>query len=165
MDEGDILRTRWIKPAARCSPSQVCGHLILLFSSQVPANDLLQDGLYICHKKVYVEKCKQEPLCCLNCHGWNHLATECPAEHATFGMCAQCHCMVDCTNLSLPHCMPCGVDGHTIWDRLCLVYKCNKMNRRMEGNQMPYFPTLEIWTQVNKPPKVTIVDPGYGSLG
>jgi len=56
MDEGDILRTRWIKPAARCSPSQVCGHLILSFSLQVPANDVPWDWLYICHKKVYVEK-------------------------------------------------------------------------------------------------------------
>jgi len=64
---------RWIKPAVRCSPSQTCGHLILS-SSQIPANNALKDMLYICHKKVYMEKCKRELLRCLKCHRWNHMA-------------------------------------------------------------------------------------------
>src|SRR5882724_5308706 len=51
MDEGDILKARWIKPIKRCSPLQVCKHLILSCSLQVPVNEALQDGLFICHMR------------------------------------------------------------------------------------------------------------------
>ena len=67
-DKGDVTKGRWIKPVARCSPSQTCRHLILSFSCPIPANSILSYGLVICHKKVYAEKCKKEPLRCLKCH-------------------------------------------------------------------------------------------------
>jgi len=56
MDKGDILRLIWINPITRCSPSQICSHLILPLSSKIPDNKALLDGLCICHKKVYAEK-------------------------------------------------------------------------------------------------------------
>ena len=69
---GGIVRARWIKPVARCKPSQTCGHLILSFQFPQPANDTLAYGLYIGQKKVFAEKCKWELLWCLKCHGWGH---------------------------------------------------------------------------------------------
>ena len=57
---GGIVRAHWVKPAARCKPSQTCGHLA--FQSPQFANNMLAHGLIIEHKKVYVEKCKWEPL-------------------------------------------------------------------------------------------------------
>ena len=65
LDDRAMMKARWIKPAARRSPSQTCSHMILSFSSPVPANDTLAYGLFICQKKVYAEKCKKEPLRCL----------------------------------------------------------------------------------------------------
>ena len=62
IDNGGIVRVRWIKPATRHKPSQTCGHLILSFQSPQSANDTLAYGLVIGHKKVYAEKCKWEPL-------------------------------------------------------------------------------------------------------
>jgi len=106
MDEGEVLCARWIKPIARRSTLQTCGHLILSFSSQVPANEALRDRLFVCHKKVYTEKCKRELLCCLKCHGWNHLTIECQEAHDTCRMCAHRHCTAMCPNLDKPFCVP-----------------------------------------------------------
>ena len=88
LEEGNITRARWIKPAARHALLQVCGHAIFSFLSPQPANDALANGLFVHHKKVYTEKCKKEPLQCLKCQGWNHLATNCPQQHDTCGTCA-----------------------------------------------------------------------------
>ena len=66
---GEIASAWWIKPVARRKPSQTCGHLILFFRSPQPVNDALAYGLFICQKKVYMEKCKHEPLRCLKCQG------------------------------------------------------------------------------------------------
>ena len=60
LEEGVVTKARWIKPAARWSPSKTCGHMILSFSSPVSANDALAYGLFICQKKVYTEKCKND---------------------------------------------------------------------------------------------------------
>ena len=57
---GDIVRARWIKPVTRRSPSQTCGHAVLVFSTLEAANEALAHGLFICQKKVYAKKCKKE---------------------------------------------------------------------------------------------------------
>ena len=62
MKTGVIQRARWIKPISRQSPTQTCSHVILLFLSPDTANEVLAHGLFICQKKVYVEKCKRSPL-------------------------------------------------------------------------------------------------------
>src|SRR5882724_3278818 len=49
-DEGDISG-KMDQLVTRCSPSQVCGHLILSFSSQILVNEALRDGLYICTRR------------------------------------------------------------------------------------------------------------------
>ena len=75
LDKDDIVWARWIKLVTKRSPLQICGHLILSCLSSETANEVLANGLFICHKKVYMEKCKKEPLQCLKCHHWNHLVT------------------------------------------------------------------------------------------
>ena len=66
LDSRDILNARWIKPATRCTLNQMCGHAIFSLTLPQVANEILVHGLFICHK-VYAEKCKEEPLRCLNC--------------------------------------------------------------------------------------------------
>ena len=91
IDTDDIVKARWIKPVARRKPSQTCGHLIVSFRLPQLANDSLAYGLFIGHKKVYAEKCKQEPLRCLKCHGWGHMAANCGASMDVCGTCALQH--------------------------------------------------------------------------
>ena len=155
LGDGNIVRARWIKPVMWCSPSQVCGHAILSFLSPQPANDVLAGGLFICQKKVYVEKCKREPLHCLKCQGWNHMASSCLQLHDTCGTCAQCHHMAACTSPNKYQCVSCSSDNHASWDRSCpsFLCKCAELNNHVEENRMPYFPTLETWTQAWEPEK------------
>ena len=62
LGKGAITRARWIKPVARQSPSQTCGHAIFSFSTPMDANKVLANGIFVQQKKVYSGKCKREPL-------------------------------------------------------------------------------------------------------
>ena len=103
---------------------------------------------------MYAEKCKREPLHCLKCHGWGHLAASCESPKDICGTCALQHRTAICTNRENPWCVLCKVSGHSSWDCCCLIFqqKCCKLNERIDDNSMPYFPTQEAWTQVMEPP-------------
>ena len=122
---------------------------------------VLANSIFVCQKKVYAEKCKKEPLWCLKCHGWGHLAWDCTATSDTCGTCAQRHRTDTCTNTAQPHCVSCGMGGHASWDRGCPIFqhKCGELNNQLEDNNMLYFPTMEAWTQVCEPPKVVYIAP------
>src|SRR6266481_4898681 len=160
-EKGIIAWARWIKPISRRSPTQTCCHAIFSLKSPQAANSILTHGMVVHQKKVYAEKCKKEPLHCLKCHGWGHMARECSAAVDTCGTCAQGHRTDTCTNTARPHCVSCGTGGHASWDRACPIFqhKCREMNDRLEDNSMPYFPMEEAWTQVWEPPKVVYVGP------
>ena len=77
LPDGSLLRARWIKPAHRRARDQTCGHVILVASTADTANKMLTNGLIVCQKHVYAEKCKKEPTRCLKCQGWGHLSYDC----------------------------------------------------------------------------------------
>ncbi|KAF8816722.1 hypothetical protein BYT27DRAFT_7181599 [Phlegmacium glaucopus] len=56
ISEGDLLGVRWVKPPARRSPTQTCGHLLLFLASPDAANRAITEGLVICNKRVSVLK-------------------------------------------------------------------------------------------------------------
>ena len=68
--------------------NQTCSHVILIASTAEVANQILTNGLLVCQKRVYAEKCKKEPTCCLKCQGWDHLSYNCRLVHNTCGTCA-----------------------------------------------------------------------------
>ena len=157
MDKGDIIRARWIKPIARRVPHQTCRHPIFTFQTPQAANEVLVNGMFVQQKKIYAEKCKREPLCCLRCHRWGHMVHDCSASGDTCGMCM--HRTDTCTNMARPHCVSCGRAGHASWARSFPMFqcKCSKIDEWLEDNKLPYFPTDEAWTQVREPPKVIYV--------
>jgi hypothetical protein len=77
MPQDSIVRAKWAKPIECRAPNQLCGHLILVLSFPQAANKILTEGIRICHKLAYATKCRREPLRCLKCHAWNHIASEC----------------------------------------------------------------------------------------
>ena len=120
-------------------------------------NKVLTDGLVICQKRVYAEKCKKEPTRYLKCHGWGHMSYDCQQPFSTCGTCASHHRTSDCTNRGRPRCVSCHMDGHLSWDWQCPTFlnKCHDMDTRMTENQMLYYPTANSWTHTLQPPKPT----------
>src|SRR6266481_2172326 len=52
-------------------------------------------------------------------------------------------------------CVLCKASGYASWDCSCPIFqqKCHELNGQVDNNNMPYFLTLETWTQVMEPPK------------
>lgn len=147
---GSIKRARYVKPADRRRPDQRMGHVIFVFSNAKVANKVIKEGLIVCHKRLTrVEKCKKEPIRCLKCQGYGHIAAQCIFEHDICGTCAEHHRTANCTRQNHPYCTACDTEGHASWSRDCPVFteKCLAMDRRHRENLMPYFPTEESWTR------------------
>ena len=146
---GALVNLRWIKPPARRAPSQTCGHLVLTFSDPDAANRAKTRGLTICNKRVSVSKYKKEPIRCLKCQGWNHIAAECILNVDICGTCgARGHRTSACTNTNSTHCRSCGTDDHTSWARDCptFIRKCREYDTKHPENDLPYYPSSEPWT-------------------
>jgi hypothetical protein len=155
---GAIIKAKWAKAPERRTPSQSCGHLIISFSDPDIANRAILNGIIICNKRVTVQKCKKEPLRCLKCHGWNHVAAGCSNQTDTCGTCGgNDHRTGNCTNSGVKRCVPCKTDGHTSWDRNCPTFlqKCVDQNARNPENSMPFFPSTDSWTWAQNPPTQT----------
>ena len=98
--ENGLTSMRWVKPANRRDRAdQRTAHLILTFSNVDDANRAILTGLTICQRRVRIVKPKKEPLRCIKCHDWNHVAWECVAPEDICGTCGgKDHWTKDCTN-------------------------------------------------------------------
>ena len=157
---GAIDKARWIKPKQHRAASQTCGHVIITLTTPEAANKVLTDGLIVCQKRVYAEKCKKEPTHCLKCQGWDHMSYTFLQGHDTCGTCGERHRMTICDQ-PRRHCVSCRSDSHAIWDRSCPTFqcKCTELDARLLENLMPYFPTEETWTHISQSPKVLALLP------
>ena len=150
----DLLKVRWAKPPARRSPSQICGHLIINFSNPDAANRAKTEGLVICNKRVSVAKHKKEPIRCLKCHGWNHVASECVQTYDRCGTCgARDHRTSACTDKTVIYCANCESNNHASWSRDCPIFirKCKEFDEKHPENNLPYYPSSESWTWAPNP--------------
>jgi hypothetical protein len=142
--------------SAQCHmPTQSCSHLIISFSAPDTANRAILNRLIICSKRVTVQKCKREPLHCLKCHSWNHVTAECgkPTD-----VCRTCgsnnHQIGNCNNMNTKKCMSCNSNNHTSWDQNCPTFlqRCKEQNACNPENNMPFFPSMEVWSWASSPP-------------
>lgn len=67
LEKDSLGSAKWIKPAGRWGPKQTIAHVILVMHSPEEANKLIQKGLKVEGKKVYVCKAYQDTRCCLKC--------------------------------------------------------------------------------------------------
>jgi len=119
------------------------------------ANQAKTDGLIICNKWVSVLKHKKEPIRCLKCQGWNHIAAECVSNTDICGTCGmRGHQTSACTSENVTHCVSCDTDDHTSWSRDCptFVRKCSEFNSKHPENDLPFYPSTESWTWATGPP-------------
>jgi hypothetical protein len=147
LDGSTIISAKWAKPVERRSPNQRTAHLFLTLNNADAANRTITNGLSICNKRCHVERTKRDPLRCLKCQGWNHLARDCPEEKDTCGNCAGPHRTISCLT-NEKKCVSCKSEGHASWSRECptFIRKVDEYNNRNPDNLLQYFPTADSWT-------------------
>jgi hypothetical protein len=148
LEEDTIKEFRWAKPLDRRSPNQRSAHLILSYTDPEAANRAISNGITICNKRCHVERVKKEPIRCLRCQGWNHMARECPEPHSTCGNCGEEHKTAECTHPRRTRCVSCKTNDHASWSRECpsLLRRTGDYNERNPENLLPFFPTSDPWT-------------------
>ena len=151
IDRNHLTKLCWAKPPARRDPAlrQQFAHLILSFGDPSAANKVINQGMIICGKRTDVRKCKKEPIQCLKCQGWNHIARECRNNHDTCGTCgSKTHKTHNCDNKTSQQCVPCAGKGHPSWSRMCPTFlrKCDKFDHTHPENALPFFPSTEPWS-------------------
>lgn len=163
LQKDDILGIRWAKPPARRAPSQICGHLIVNFSGPDAANRARTEGLIICNKRVSVAKYKKEPIRCLKCQGWNHVAAECVQTYDRCGTCGARDHRTSLCSSTTTFCVNCDSEDHTSWSRNCptFVRKCQEFDAKHPENSLPYYPSAEPWTWAPAPLQRVDEAPSY----
>lgn len=133
LENGAIVKARWIKPIYRRSPTQRFANLAIYTIKAETAARMIATGLGIAHKSVACEMLKREPIRCLACQKYGHVVAGC-TEKGT-NVCSTCggdHRSDSCTNLDKRWCVSCQSKEHASWDRQCPVFirKSNEMNAR-----------------------------------
>ena len=121
--------------------------MVITFTDPDSTNKAILNGLIICNKKVLVTKCKYEPVRCLKCQGYNHVANKCIIQRDICIRCRGSHRMNKCTE-SMLLCTPCSSSSHVSNDQTCPMFlrKCAEHDARTPENQLPFFPSIEAWT-------------------
>jgi hypothetical protein len=148
LEDYAVSSIRWAKPSNRRAPQQKSAHLILSFLSPEAANRVISNGIWICNKKCHVERIKREPIRCLKCQGWNHMAKDCSETEDRCSNCAGAHRTAACLSPRAKRCVSCKSDGHASWSRECPTFlkKAVEFNERNPENMLPFFPTADPWT-------------------
>lgn len=155
LQPGSIAAARWIKPARRREAGQRVAHALFRLATPEVANKLISKGMYINLERFRPAKDKKEPLRCLKCQRWGHMAKECKEQHDTCGTCAKNHRTNGCPSHNTVYCISCDSDNHASWSRTCPEFKrrCQALDENTPENCMPYFPTDEPWTHSYLPSK------------
>ncbi|KAF8153888.1 hypothetical protein B0H34DRAFT_784004 [Crassisporium funariophilum] len=155
INRGDITKVRWAKPPGRRSKEQRKGHLIITLNNADTANELLLRGFHACNEKLRVGRCKKEPIRCLKCHGWNHIAAECISPSDICGTCGNReHRTNQCTDKDKFYCVSCDTDSHASWARQCpsFLRRCRIYDEKNPDNTLPFFPGPQPWTWSQEAP-------------
>ena len=155
LPSGVISMARWIKPPQRREAEQRVAHALFRMTTPEAANQLISEGMYVNLERLRPVKDKKEPLRCLKCQQWGHMARDCKDNRDTCGTCAKNHRTNACPSYKTPHCVSCDSDSHASWNRSCPEFKrrSQALDETTPENGMPYFPTEEAWTQAHLPPR------------
>ena len=142
-----ISSAKWAKAVDKRSPDQRTAHLLITFNSAEAANRAIVSGLTVCNRRCRVEKSKREPIRCLKCQGWNHLAKECLEVEDKCANCAGPHRTRSCLAAD-KSCVSCKSNDHASWSRKCPTFlrKLDEFNSRNPDNSLQFYPTADSWT-------------------
>jgi hypothetical protein len=138
---GDILSAAWIKPVQRRSENQVRANLKVEFRSMEVADKLIRHGARIDYMPVPVRRLEEDPLRCLKCQKFGHMAAKCKESSDTCSQCGGPHHFQACDQKEKMHCVSCGVSDHCSWDRKCPAFRDarDRLNARKPDNRRRFF--------------------------
>ncbi|KAJ3876156.1 hypothetical protein F5051DRAFT_304761, partial [Lentinula edodes] len=155
LQQGSIAMARWIKkPELRRSGQQVA-HAIFAMRSRSEANRI-GEGILIAGKYLEVRKNLSDPVRCMKCQHYGHIAKECEAVVDTCGRCGGHHPTRDCiAPKDKLFCALCRGPGHGAASRSCAVLQ-RKLRERCERDSeriYRFFVTEEpeTWVRTDKP--------------
>src|ERR1700753_666866 len=122
--------------------------IIAKFMSPRAINRAIKDSLVIVGRHFKPELMETEPMRCLNCQLYGHLAADCKNPE-TCANCGHAHRTERCTVRNEPsryRCVNCKVAGHAAWDRDCEEFKRRLTNIRDMRTKYKYVVTEEEWT-------------------
>jgi len=124
------MAARWIKPPRRRENAQRVAHAMFQMSTPETANKLIYDGLYHNMERLRPVKDKKEPMRCLKCQRWGHMAKDCRETSDTCGTCAENHRTNTCTAYKTLRCANCDSKTHGSWSRQCpeFLQCCHDLN-------------------------------------
>lgn len=160
LDPRTIKKARWIKPINRRREGQTHAYAVLSLTAPSTANQLIRKGITICGVKTTPFKMKHEPLQCMRCRRWGHIAAQCLDTVDTCGACGEGHSTNNCNNPHSRFCAVCMDNTHTSWDRSCPEFTRRReiYNNKHPENNLPFFPTSEEWTLTTRPDKIPFED-------
>lgn len=91
-----ISKARWIKNPERRDAKQEVASIILSLVNPEPANHLILHGVQIRQKRVAPWKDAKDPIRCMKCQHYGHVAKDCHATHDTCVNCAGQHRTNEC---------------------------------------------------------------------
>ncbi|EIN05378.1 hypothetical protein PUNSTDRAFT_36080, partial [Punctularia strigosozonata HHB-11173 SS5] len=148
MDEGDILRARWIKAPARRYEGQQYAHLSIVLRTEKTANYAIRWGFDVKGKKCVGRRMMKELIRCHKCQRVGlHMGASCREEKETCGTCGSNeHKTTECPNAEDTNnhfCANCKEKGHAAWSRACptFIRKNREYQEKYPENNYKYFVT------------------------
>lgn len=123
LPEHSISSIRWIKPPHCRSDTQRKAFALLQVNDVKVANEILKEGICIESERIEVKKDRKEPVRCVKCQKFGHIACSCLSLNDTCGTCRDQHGTTACNAFRTTRCISCNSNQHASWSRACPEFK------------------------------------------
>lgn len=147
-----IKSMTWCRPENKRAPNQSFANASVIVNSARAGNQLLHGDLYICDKRITIQKDVRHPVLCNKCQQYGHIRRDCTNDTRCV-ICSGPHDVSSCNDREKPCCVSCGpTSHHTTNATHCpdLQRRRDDLRRRFPEDTMPFFPIYDdstTWVQ------------------
>ena len=109
LPDGTISKMCWIKDPSKRDRCQRVAHALFSITNPEAANKIIDQSLYVNLECLRLRKDKREPIPCLKCQHWGHLAKDCKETRDTCGTCTKEHRTTNCCSFQTFYCVNCTI--------------------------------------------------------
>lgn len=113
LPHNSIATMEWAKKPEKRKKDQKVTHVLVAFNTRESANQVITKGMTIGGKWVYGRQDQRDPLRCMKCQQFGHIAKECHSANDVCGRCADQHPTQTCKAQEHSfYCAVCKLAGH-----------------------------------------------------